>query len=179
MITEKWKPFNKEDFPHEWTHVFEEGSSKMERQQWLQDIMDWAQLHGTELVINESANGVELGFKRVEHMTSFVLGHYGNLESMGNHTHTQEFPDATEPDAYFMQAAEAYLSSMGIEFTKEVNSNEVSYAFNNFADRANFQWLIENGAIDYMAHQLREVEAFDREFLQVKQEVDTAFELHR
>jgi proteasome lid subunit RPN8/RPN11 len=179
MIAEQWKAFNREDYPHEWTHFFDETALAEERQQWLHDAMGWAHINRIELVINETAESVELGFKRVEDMAAFVTGSYGNLESKGNHTHTQVFPDASEPDAYFMQAAEAYLTSMGIEFTKEVHGNEVSYSFDIFADRANFQWLIEHGAMNHMANHLRQLEAFDRQFFQMQQGVNASFDQHR
>ena len=179
MITEHWRSIDSGHYPHQWEHTFDPNISQSDRQQWFQEAMERAQLSGIELVVNETENGYEIGFKNVHDWTAFVSANFGNLESEGAHVHTETFPGSTEPNPEFIKAADGYLAAMGIEFTRTVDGNVVNYAFNNFMDRATFQWLTETGELDRMADQLSYAEEFQQRFEAVKKEVDAAFELHR
>lgn len=179
MITQEWNSMDQGHYPHQWTHTFAPGLSQVERLEWLNEVVEQSRLNGVDLVIKETQDGFIFGFHDCEDWTAFVTSNFGNPESIGGHVHTETFPSASAPNPYFMKAADAYLKAMGIEFTRTVEGNEVNYQFNNFLDRATFQWMTESGELDRMADQLYLTEEFQRKYEAVKQEVDAAFELHR
>ena len=179
MITQEWKAFDQSQYPYQWEHTFDPDMSQADRQQWLDAIIEQSRLNGTEPVIKETADGYIFGFQECESWTGFVVNNFGNPESIGGHVHTETFPNNSAPNSYFMKAAEAYLEAMGIEFERVVDGNEVSYKFDNFLDRATFQWMTESGELDRMADQLSATDDFQQRFEAVKREVDAAFELHR
>ena len=179
MITQEWKAIDQNQYPHQWEHTFNPSMSNSERLEWLNEIMEKSRLNGVEPLIKETADGYVFGFQECESWTSFVVNNFENPESIGGHVHTETFPGAAAPNPYFVKAADAYLEAMGIEFTQTIEGNKVSYQFNNFLDRATFQWMTESGELDRMADQLYSTEEFQKKFEAVKQEVDAAFELHR
>lgn len=178
MITKEWSAVDQGHYPHRWEHGFDPSVSLAERAEWLSGAISQSKLNGVELIVKETLDGYEFGFKEVDGWTGFVMENFGSMESVGGHFHTETFPSASEPNPYFVKAADAYLTAMGIEFTRTVDGNEVSYEFKSFLDRATFQWMTESGELDRMADQLSFGDDFQRRFEAVKQEVDAAFEMH-
>lgn len=178
MIKKEWSAIDQGHYPHRWEHEFDSSLTQSERVQWMESAIMQSKAAGVEMVIKETPNGYEFGFKDVNDWTGFVLENFGNFESVGSHVHTETFPGASAPNPYFLKAADAYLQAMGVEFECVVDGNEVSYKFNNFLDRATFQWMTESGELDRMADQLYATEEFQRGFEAVKREVDAAFEMH-
>ena len=178
MITQEWNSIDQGHYPHKWEHTFASSQSQAERLEWLNEVIEQSRLNGVGLVIKETADGYVFGFEDCESWTAFVVNNFGNPESVGGHVHTESFPGAATPNEYFLKAADAYLESMGIEFTRTTNGDEVNYQFNNFLDRATFQWLTESSELDRMADQIYETEQFYERYEAVKQRVDAAFEIN-
>lgn len=141
-----------------WTHshTFDDAIPVEKRREWLEQSLQRAglQLDKASFIVNETDKGFDFNFMNIEEYTAFVIAIEGDMYGKEKHVHTHRFANSNTINPHWVQAAEAYLKAMNIDYKLEMNGNEASFKFDRFSDSMIFQRLINEGHIDFMAMDL-------------------------
>ncbi len=155
MLGKQWSQADKKS-PHEHIHSFENNESDLEKQEWLETTIRTINELGLE-VVHAKEEGIKFTFLSFNDLAVFHQHVYGNQRIHHGFTTSIHFEDGTNPD--WMDAANMFLNHLGINFTAITEDNTASFAFDYFNEMRIFRNLVEDGAFDSVAKDLRKAKA--------------------
>lgn len=126
------------------THVqeFDPAMSQAERDQYVEDVLRMIDETGIKVTHRETDDGIEFGFTDPGHAETLRLNLIAMDGDFGAHTHTQNFQNASDRDAWMALATEVSIA-LNIKFDGFVFDDLVEMDFERSEDAIILKEAIE------------------------------------